>query len=88
MAEASQPVCMTCGQSAGTPLRFNHLPSGEPCPACAERLLEAMASLLPGARAAVDAKKGGRGSGKSALRALPRIAGGAVPRDRAEPEPA
>jgi hypothetical protein len=87
MAEASQPVCMTCGQSAGAPLRFNHLPSGDPCPACAERLLEALDSLLPGARA-TKAKTAVRGSRKSALRALPRLPGAVVPRDRAEPEPA
>ncbi|MBM3975729.1 MAG: hypothetical protein FJ299_01920 [Planctomycetes bacterium] len=85
MSAASQPVCMTCGHSAGAPLRFNHLPNGDPCPSCADRLLEALRPLLPGVKAVADEKKPARNGRKAALRALPRIPG---PIDRAEPEPA
>lgn len=89
MPDTGQPICMTCGQPAGAPLRFNHLPSGEPCVACAERLLDAMQPLLPGAAAPVAAKQASRGRRKAALRALPPMAGGdGMPRERAEPEPA
>lgn len=40
-------VCFSCGQSVGTPLRVNTLSSGTPCPACRDRVLEALPSLLP-----------------------------------------
>jgi hypothetical protein len=89
MPESAQPVCMTCGQSAGIPLRFNHLASGDPCPACCDRLLEALSPLLPGAAGATRRGREGsqRGSRKSALRALPRTQV-VSDQDRAEPEPA
>ncbi len=40
-------VCFSCGQPVGTPLRVNTLSSGAPCPACRDRVLEALPSLLP-----------------------------------------
>jgi hypothetical protein len=37
-----EPVCFTCGLPVGEPLRLNHLPSGQTCPTCSDRLLEAL----------------------------------------------
>ena len=48
MAADTQPICFHCGQSAAVSTRFNRLPDGRPCPACAERLLASLAPPLPG----------------------------------------
>jgi hypothetical protein len=51
MAEPSAPVCITCSLPVGEPLRLNHLPSGQACPTCRDRLLAALPPIFP-ARAA------------------------------------
>jgi hypothetical protein len=64
------PICFSCGQpipasqtwapsasALGSPAempRLNRTPDGNPCDACAERLLEAMPSLITGVRSAGD----------------------------------
>lgn len=40
--------CIQCGQNTGDATRFNRLPDGRACPACADRLLEMLPPLLPG----------------------------------------
>lgn len=61
MSAPTSPVCFSCGQAAGVPLRLNYLSSGEVCPACRDRVLEALSPLLPGRRAAGKrARAGGR----------------------------
>lgn len=40
--------CIQCGQNTGDVTRFNRLPDGRACPACAERLLDMLPPLLPG----------------------------------------
>jgi hypothetical protein len=47
MADPTPARCITCGQEAVSTTRLNALPSGEPCPACAERLLDTLAPALP-----------------------------------------
>ena len=47
MVHASEIVCFTCGQDAGEPPRLNRLESGKLCPACRERVLEALPPALP-----------------------------------------
>ena len=54
MMGASETLCITCGQPAGEFPRLNHLPSGQVCPTCRNRLLEALPPLLPGGFDAVD----------------------------------
>ena len=44
-------LCFTCGQPVSDPPVLNELPSGEPCPACRERALDAAPALLPFAEA-------------------------------------
>ena len=43
----SQPLCITCGQPTGDDPFGNRLPTGEPCPTCRSRALDALPSLLP-----------------------------------------
>lgn len=69
MSAPTSPVCFSCGQAAGAPLRLNYLSSGEVCPACRDRVLEALSPLLPGRRAA----KRARSSGASAPELAPGI---------------
>ena len=47
MTQDKDVVCFQCGQSVGEPLRVNTLVSGAPCPACRDRVLDALPSLLP-----------------------------------------
>ena len=48
MSDSNQTVvCFQCGQAVGDPPALNELDGGAPCPACAERLLESLPSLLP-----------------------------------------
>ncbi len=39
-------VCFHCGQSVGDPPVLNLIEDEEPCPACAERLLEALPGIF------------------------------------------
>ncbi|MFM7298423.1 MAG: hypothetical protein ACKO4Q_14550 [Planctomycetota bacterium] len=47
MRRENHPICFQCGQTTGDLTRFNRLRDGRACPACAERLLAALPSLLP-----------------------------------------
>lgn len=47
MSQEPDVVCFQCGQHVGEPLQVNSLPSGEPCTACQNRVLDALPSLLP-----------------------------------------
>jgi len=47
MDESTGALCITCGQAFAGPTRINTLPSGQACPACRDRLLESLPSLLP-----------------------------------------
>lgn len=47
MTHGGETLCITCGLPAGEPLRMNHLPSGAPCPACRDRLLDGLDAPLP-----------------------------------------
>lgn len=47
MSGSNPTRCFTCGEPAGDPPVLNRLSDGRPCPACAERALEALPSLLP-----------------------------------------
>jgi hypothetical protein len=40
-------VCFTCGLPTGDPLRLNHLPSGQVCTACRDRLLDLLPAPFP-----------------------------------------
>lgn len=50
MADGSEPLCFTCGLPSGGAERLNHLPNGQVCPACRDRLLETIPAPFPGAR--------------------------------------
>lgn len=43
---STEIVCFQCGQAVSDPPRWNHLPSGEPCRACAERLLDSLPPIF------------------------------------------
>lgn len=47
MATPKPTLCFTCGQEVGEPPRLNKLPEGPTCPACRDRLLDCLPSLLP-----------------------------------------
>lgn len=47
MSSLEGTLCFTCGLPIADPPRFNHLPSGRPCPTCKDRLLESLPPLLP-----------------------------------------
>ncbi|MBK7876783.1 MAG: hypothetical protein IPJ77_13745 [Planctomycetes bacterium] len=49
MPAPSPTLCFTCGLAVTDPPRLNHLPSGETCSACRDRLLDALPPLLPSA---------------------------------------
>lgn len=44
----AEPICFTCGEPAGSPPRMNRLEDGRGCPACMERVQEALPPALPG----------------------------------------
>jgi hypothetical protein len=47
MSQAPEPLCFTCGLPVGDPLRLNHLASGQVCPSCRDRLLDALPAPFP-----------------------------------------
>lgn len=47
MAEGHETLCFTCGLPAGEEARLNHLPNGQVCPACRDRLLETLPAPFP-----------------------------------------
>ena len=47
MGEITNTVCFTCGLAIEEPPRLNRLTNGQVCPACRERLLDALPALLP-----------------------------------------
>jgi len=47
MADGSNPLCFTCGLPFGDAARLNHLPSGQVCPSCRDRLLETLPAPFP-----------------------------------------
>ena len=47
MAEITNTVCFTCGLGIEDPPRLNRLTTGQVCPACRERLLDALPPMLP-----------------------------------------
>ena len=70
-------LCFTCGLPIADPPRFNHLPSGRPCPSCKDRLLESLPALLPGEGTAQPEAAEGRGpdDAASAARSLEVLPG-------------
>ena len=50
MGIESDIVCFTCGKPTGEEPHFNTLSTGELCPACRDRVLEALAPALPTGR--------------------------------------
>jgi hypothetical protein len=49
MSDAATPVCFHCGlatESSEEGPKLNRLPDGHPCPACADRLLASLPSLV------------------------------------------
>ena len=40
-------VCIACGLVVGEPPRLNRLQNGQTCPACRERVLDAVPAALP-----------------------------------------
>jgi len=49
MNQSASPVCFHCGQPTASTEegpRLNRLPDGQPCPACADRLLQSLPSLV------------------------------------------
>jgi len=43
-----RPLCITCGQPAGSPPQLNRRPDGQPCQTCRNRVLESLPAALPG----------------------------------------
>lgn len=50
MSSAHPTRCFTCGMAVGEPAQLNSLPDGKPCPACRDRLLESLPSIVPSRR--------------------------------------
>lgn len=48
MSASGDTLCITCGKPAGDPVELHRLPSGELCPTCHARYLDAQPALLPG----------------------------------------
>ena len=44
---ARDPVCISCGQATGPGPRLNRFADGRPCPACRDRILDALPPALP-----------------------------------------
>lgn len=60
MSASGETLCITCGKTAGEPPQLNHLASGEVCPSCHARFLDAQPPLLPGfGYAPAAAREGG-----------------------------
>ena len=49
MPARTPTLCFTCGLVIGDPPRLNQLPEGRTCPACRDRVLDSLPSLLPSA---------------------------------------
>ena len=47
--ESTPSICFTCAQDTDSGTELNRLEDGRVCPTCAERMMEEMPSLLPGA---------------------------------------
>ena len=47
MAERKETLCFECGQVVGNPPLLNRHEDGESCRRCADRVLDALPSLLP-----------------------------------------
>lgn len=47
MDDGREPRCFTCRQPVGDPPVLNRLEDGGACPACRDRLLDSLPSLLP-----------------------------------------
>jgi len=47
MTRSRDTLCFTCGQALQHPPRFNLLQSGEYCPTCRDRVLDAVPAVLP-----------------------------------------
>jgi hypothetical protein len=47
MGDGSAPLCFTCGLPSTSTLQFNRLLNGQVCPACRDRLLDAIPAPLP-----------------------------------------
>ena len=47
MSESKDTICFSCGQVVGDPPRLNRLESGDACPTCRERVLDALPPVLP-----------------------------------------
>ncbi len=47
MKGSRETLCFTCGQAVQQPPRFNLLETGEHCPTCRDRVLDAVPPLLP-----------------------------------------
>jgi hypothetical protein len=54
-------VCFTCGLPTGDPLRLNHLPSGQVCTACRDRLLDLLPAPFPARPTHLRYERGGDG---------------------------
>lgn len=50
MSSAHPTRCFTCGMAVGDPPQLNSLQDGKPCPACRDRLLESLPSIVPAKR--------------------------------------
>ena len=48
MRDSSETVCFTCGLPSGEFPRLNHLPGGQVCPTCRDRLMAILPPILPG----------------------------------------
>jgi hypothetical protein len=76
----SATFCFTCGQPVTEPPRLNRLPGGEPCPACRERALDAVPSVLP--------MPGAGRAGRIPVEPYGELASQDLPYDDDRPEPA
>jgi hypothetical protein len=47
MPKGPEPLCFTCGLPIGDPFRLNHLPGGQVCPSCRDRLLDSLPAPFP-----------------------------------------
>lgn len=47
MRDSSETVCFTCGLPSGEFPRLNHLPGGQVCPTCRDRLMSILPPILP-----------------------------------------
>jgi len=47
MGNLTNAVCFTCGLVIESPPRLSRLTTGQPCPACRDRVLDGLPSALP-----------------------------------------